>query len=110
MKRMWDVNELIKLIRENRLDPSTIQSGDIPQDGVLGISADNEVVKCDLFGKYVRIVNASDIPSPLTQEWIDIFKEGCFVNGDYLKLRYAHRIHSRLYRDPRIVSHCGRKP
>ena len=36
-----------------------------------------------LLGKFARVVNASDIPEPLTDEWIEIIQGGVFVNGEY---------------------------
>lgn len=86
MKRMVTDEQIIELIKKYApgFDPSTIEAGDIPQDAVLGIE-DGEIVKGNLFGKYVRIMNAP-ASTTLTEDQVKIFKEGVFVQGWFLGL------------------------
>lgn len=60
MKKMYSKEQLVE-IAGGEVDPST------------------------LYGKFVRIIDASDIDSTaLTDEQIELFKEGVFVNGNFL--------------------------
>ena len=81
MNRMWDKNDIIKLIEEyaSGFDPSEIPEGVI--DAVLGLNADGEAVKGNLDGKYVKIVDPIPLHTPLTDEQLDNIVQGCFVNG-----------------------------
>lgn len=82
MKKMYSEEQLAE-IAGGQLDPSEIPSGEIVDDGIVGINEDDKLVKGSLFGKYVRIINASDLSSPLTAEQVEILKQGVFVNGNY---------------------------
>lgn len=64
-------------------DPSEIQSGTIAVDNILGLDTLGSIVKGNLAGQYVRVIPAP-ASTTLTDELIDVFKEGVFVNGDFL--------------------------
>lgn len=81
MNRMWDKNDIIKLIEEYApgFDPSEIPSGTIAD--VLGLDADGDAVKGSLDGKYVKIVDPIPLNTPLSDEQLNNLVQGCFVNG-----------------------------
>lgn len=81
MKRMWDINELIRLINEYApgFDPSAIENGTIAD--ILGLDSDGGVVKGNLFGKYVRIVDSADFAAMDNTAKRTLFREGFFVSG-----------------------------
>lgn len=58
-----------------------IANGNVPQDAVLGIDANNNIVKGNLFGKYARVVTPSQIQAMSAEERKAVFKEGCIING-----------------------------
>ena len=82
MNRMWDKNDIIKLIEEyaSGFDPSEIPEGVI--DAVLGLNADGEAVKGNLDGKYVRKIPAP-VSTVLTEAEYEAFKAGTFINGTF---------------------------
>lgn len=85
MKRMWSYEELAKLIEELApgFDPSSIESGNVPQDAVVGVNGDGELVKGDLFGKYVKIIEAPTSTTLTDGQYADIIG-GTFINGTFL--------------------------
>lgn len=82
MKRMHTEKEIEAIAEEagGGFDPAVIPEGEITQGGIIGVNADGEAVKGDLFGKYVRITNA---PSShiLTDQEFEAFKDGTFIKG-----------------------------
>lgn len=64
-------------------DPSEIQSGTIAVDNILGLDSLGDIVKGNLAGQYVRVIPAP-ASTTLTDELIEVFKEGVFVNGAFL--------------------------
>ena len=66
MKKMHSVEGIVDIVNEG-ID-----------EGLIEI-----VTPEDLIGKFVRIIDAPS-SSTLTQEQIEIFKGGCFINGNYL--------------------------
>ena len=93
MKRMWTLEELTALIQEEApgFDPSVIESGTILASSILGLDGDGELVKGNLYGKFVRILNASELVNPLTADQIDIIKEGVFIEGVLGKPYFYHK-------------------
>ena len=67
-------------------DPSDIQSGTIAVDNILGLSSLGDIVKGNLSGQYVRVIPAP-ASTTLTDELIEVFKEGVFVNGTFLSMK-----------------------
>lgn len=67
-------------------DPSEIQSGTIAVDNILGLDTLGSIVKGNLAGQYVRVIPAP-ASATLTDELVEVFKEGVFVNGNFFLLR-----------------------
>ena len=67
-------------------DPSEIQSGTIAVDNILGLNSLGDIVKGNLSGQYVRVIPAP-ASTTLTDELIEVFKEGVFVNGTFLGMK-----------------------
>ena len=88
MKRMHTKNEIEAIAEEagGGFDPSAIEAGNVPQDAVLGLDSENKIVKGNLFGKYVKVIDAPSSET-LTEKQIELFKGGVFVNGVFLGLR-----------------------
>lgn len=83
----WDATHWAQVkVDDVYANAAKIAAGNVPQDGVLGIDANNNIVKGSLFGKYVRIIEPPTSDT-LTEEEYEIIKEGVFMRGIYLNYK-----------------------
>lgn len=84
----WNESKWEEATVDELIDAANIPAGNVPQDAVLGISADGDIVKGNLFGKYVKVLNKKVTIDnfngvAITEAEKSAFLSGAFINGTW---------------------------